>query len=232
MRLGARAGWALPSLSTTVNPPGPLGDLGDSPDSGGCKEALTVPRRGAQEAAPPRCGQGGTPGPSSHPGARRQGHRTTYQEAFKFLRFCDVDPAVFLYHLDVLHLVVEPGRGTQAAVVTARPTYPRPLGVQAQELRPCPGPTAHTSCSTAASFRASPHPTGLWARLLLLVRPYVHPPCLFQLQTPRSAGEASGPEAPRLPPATSCLGIGSLSSAPGGSSSCSRAPVRPSQPGV
>lgn len=86
-------------------------------------------------AASPWYGVGGTPGPfsdASEPGHRSR--RITYQEAFKFLRFCDVDPAVFLHHLDVLHLVVEPGQSVRAWEVTLGPRGLSGLGVQAYNL--------------------------------------------------------------------------------------------------
>lgn len=39
-----------------------------------------------------------------------ESYRLTYQEALKLLSFCDMDPAVFLHHLDVFHLIIEPGQ--------------------------------------------------------------------------------------------------------------------------
>lgn len=92
------------------------------------------------------------------------GHGITHQEAFEFLRFCDVDPAVFLHHLDVLHLIVEPGRRTRATEVTARaarPTAPRgPDPEHATEAKLGPRPSAHTSGSTADPSMPLPTPPG------------------------------------------------------------------------
>lgn len=63
------------------------------------------------------------PGLSSHPwGQASRSRGITYQEVFKFLCFCDVDPAVLLHHLNVLHLVVEPGQRARASEVTMRAT--------------------------------------------------------------------------------------------------------------
>lgn len=57
-------------------------------------------------------------------GSRSAGH--TYQEALKLLGFSDVDPVVLLHHLDVLHLVIEPGRTHgHSPVVTAHAHSPR-----------------------------------------------------------------------------------------------------------
>lgn len=39
-----------------------------------------------------------------------ESYRYTYQEALKLLSFRDMDPAVFFHHLDMFHLIIEPGQ--------------------------------------------------------------------------------------------------------------------------
>ena len=121
--------------------------------------------------------------------------RTTYQEALKFLGFCDVDPAVFLHHLNVLHLIVEPRPSTQAwwSLQAARPQPRRAPGslrvCWSKDLGPRPTPPARR-CSLSA---LSPAPA--WACLRLSAHPSTRPPGLSEAQTPGSA-KASGPRAP------------------------------------
>lgn len=115
--------------------------------------------------------------------------RTTYQEAFKLLGFCDVDPAVFLHHLDVLHLVVEPRPSTRAQWSLCRPIQPPP--------RRAPG-LLHMCWSKDPDPRSTPPaPTPAWACLQLSVHPSSRPPGLSEAQTPGSA-KASGPRVPHL----------------------------------
>lgn len=38
----------------------------------------------------------------------RKADSKTYQKAFKFFGFCDVNPVVFLHHLNVLDFLVKP----------------------------------------------------------------------------------------------------------------------------
>lgn len=117
-----------------ADPPPPRWATSASPACGsGCggHASPTWPRRPTRALLPP-----------SGPGRREP--RITYQEAFKLLGFRDVDPAVLLDHLNVLHFVVEPARGTW--VVTARAARPpAPPGAQAitclLEQRPWPSPT-------------------------------------------------------------------------------------------
>lgn len=116
--------------------------------------------------------------------------RATHQEAFKFLGFCDVDPAVFLHHLDVLHLVVEPGPSTRAQWARCRPTRPRP--------RRAPG-LSHMYWSQGPDPRSTPPaPAPAWGCLQLSVQPSSRPPGLSEAQTPRSAR-------PRAPEPHTCL---------------------------
>lgn len=44
-----------------------------------------------------------------------EGATRTYQQAFELLGFRDVNPVVLLHHLDVLHLLVEPAKGSKGA---------------------------------------------------------------------------------------------------------------------
>lgn len=61
----------------------------------------------------------------------REQPRNPYQKALKFLGLRDVDPAVLLYHLDVLHLVVEPGQREGPQLSLRRPEGPKLWGATA-----------------------------------------------------------------------------------------------------
>lgn len=145
--------------------------------------------------APPRGGLSGRPRPSSHlrgwasgspPGPR------TYQEALKFLGFCDVDPAVLLHHLNVLHLVVEPGQA-HGRSGHCRPSGPSPAGLWAHctcagEKTRAPGP--HLLLFAAPSWPSPPPQPGPASDRLS-----IHPPGHLVCLKPKLPGQPR-PRAP------------------------------------
>lgn len=137
-------------------------------------------------ARPPR------PRPWGQAGGSR---RAAYQEAFKLLGFCDVNPAVLLHHLNVLHLVVEPGKDT--APRSLRGHMALPLGGQTREPSPTWALSSHLLSSPCLSVLPPPHL--LQACLRQLVCQSVCPPLLPELRAPSPACTAS--------PATSGLGV-------------------------
>lgn len=49
--------------------------------------------------------------------------RHTYQEALELLGFGDMDPVVFLHHLDMFHLIIEPEQTHSSAVSMKARSY-------------------------------------------------------------------------------------------------------------
>lgn len=93
--------------------------------------------------------------PSSHARGQASGsHGITYQEALKFLCFCDVDPAVLLHHLDVLHLVVEPGQSARTTEVSTWATW--------ATCPPAPWGSRLTACLLEQRAWPWPHLPLLW----------------------------------------------------------------------
>lgn len=119
-------------------------------------------------------------------------HGATYQEAFEFLRLRDVDPAVLLHHLDVLHLVIEPGRRARASAAAQPSVRARHgcAGARAWPQLPAPAPAGTPFQPLPHRPFTPPQPS----RPPLLAYPSVGPPCWFGAQTP---GQPLRPQAPK-----------------------------------